>query len=220
MFSASSELCFRACGRRQSPLSALSPVFRRLPYEPTTSWPPSRDNNRWQPLLAKNSSVRPKAAPTNPNQIGNLPIETAARRTLELTGDVERGKSLFTVQNCRACHTDADGQTPKGPHLVDIGKRYKAAELVESILQPSVKLAQGYETYTFLTADGEQVTGFVVSQRASSVALREWNGMQRELLRTEIEAQKKQEKSTMPDGLVANLTPDQLADLIAYLQSL
>ena len=49
--------------------------------------------------------------------------------------DPKKGEALFKVQACVACHTTADGQTPKGPHLVDIGKRYSAAELVESILK-------------------------------------------------------------------------------------
>src|SRR5262249_24161749 len=80
-----------------------------------------------------NPIVVPKADPKDPNQIGNLTYETVARRTLAARGDAVRGKGLFKAQSCVACHTDADGQTPKGPHLVDIGKRYKADELVESI---------------------------------------------------------------------------------------
>ena len=67
--------------------------------------------------------------------------------------------------------TTADGQAPKGPHLVDIGKRYKPDELVESILKPSAKLAQGYESYTFAMVDGTVVTGFVVSEAADEPAL-------------------------------------------------
>src|SRR5262249_44193407 len=81
-----------------------------------------------------------KADPTNPNQIGNLPYEAAARRALGVKGDAGRGKALFKAQSCIACHTYADGQSLKGPHLVDIGKRYSAAELVESILKPSEKI--------------------------------------------------------------------------------
>ena len=84
-----------------------------------------------------------KADPKNANQIGNMSYEAAARRALQAKGDAERGRSLFTAQSCRACHTDADGQTPKGPHLVDIGKRYSPAELVESILKPSARSPRG-----------------------------------------------------------------------------
>ena len=69
--------------------------------------------------------------------------EAAARRATRAKGDAERGKALFTAQSCRACHTDADGQMPKGPHLVDIGKRYSPDELVESILKPSARSPRG-----------------------------------------------------------------------------
>src|SRR5207247_8931702 len=90
-----------------------------------------------------------KADPKNPKQIGNMTYEAAAKLTLGTKGNAVRGRVLFKAQSCAACHTDADGQTLKGPHMVDIGKRYSAAELVESILMPSVKIAQDFETYRF-----------------------------------------------------------------------
>jgi putative membrane-bound dehydrogenase-like protein len=186
---------------------------------------------RLQGLPADSSADRPKAEdeirvvlakadPNNPDQIGNLTYEVASRRALQANGDAGRGKALFAAQSCRACHTDADGQTPKGPHLVDIGKRYSPAELVESILKPGAKIAQGYEAYTFATADGRVVTGFVVSEGASTVQVRESSGALRELKRSDIEERRRQEASAMPDGTAANLTPEGLADLVAYLRSL
>ncbi len=164
--------------------------------------------------------VLPMADPKNPEQIGNMSRDVVARRVLEIKGDAQRGKPLFKTQSCVACHTDADGQSPKGPHLVDIGKRSKPNELVESILQPSAKLAQGYEGYTFHMNSGLSHSGFVVRESASDVRIRELNGIERKLAKSEIEERVRQEKSVMPDGVAANLTPGQLADLIAYLQSL
>jgi len=161
-----------------------------------------------------------KADPKNPNQIGNMTYEVAAKRALGTRGDVARGKTLFKVQSCSACHTDADGQMPKGPPMVDIGKRYSTAELVESVLKPSAKIAQGFETYLFEMADGKVHNGFVVSERAKAVLIREATGVQRELRLAQIESRVIQKQSMMPDGLVNNLTPEELADLIAYLQSL
>jgi putative heme-binding domain-containing protein len=64
------------------------------------------------------------------------------------------------------------------------------------------------------------VTGFVVRESSKAVSLREANGTQRELPRDEIDERVQQKLSAMPAGLVANLTPQQLADLLAYLQSL
>jgi len=168
----------------------------------------------------ENPIILPKADPKDPNQIGNLAYEVAARRVLAARGDTARGKTLFKSQSCVACHTDTDGQSPKGPHLVDIGKRSKPDELVESILKPSAKLAQGYETYRFAMLDGRVVSGFVVSEGAEAVLVREANGVQRELKRADIESRSIQKLSAMPDGIVSNLTPEQLADLIAYLESL
>ena len=164
--------------------------------------------------------VLPKADPKNPDQIGNMTFEAAAKRALAATGDAKKGESVFKAQSCAACHTTADRQTPKGPHLVDIGKRSKADEMVESVLKPSAKLAQGYETYRFVMTDGRIVQGFVVGERADATVIRESNGVQLELKKADIESRIMQKLSAMPEGLAANLTPEQLADLIAYLQSL
>jgi putative heme-binding domain-containing protein len=91
---------------------------------------------------------------------------------------------------------------------------------VESILKPSEKLAQGFESYRFDTADGRVFQGFIVSERADATIIRETNGVLRELKRGDIEKRQQQKQSAMPEGLAANLTAGQLADLIAYLQSL
>jgi putative membrane-bound dehydrogenase-like protein len=164
--------------------------------------------------------VVPKADPQNPNQLGNLTYEAAAKRALSAKGNAVKGKALFKAQSCSACHTDADGQTLKGPHMVDIGKRYSSAELVESILKPSAKIAQGFETYLFEMTDGKVLTGFVVSESAKTVLVRDASGLQRELKLSQIESRTIQKQSLMPEGIVSNLTPEDLADLIAYLQSL
>jgi putative heme-binding domain-containing protein len=174
-----------------------------------------------QPGTEVESPIVPaKADPKNPNQIGNMPYEAALKRILTAKGDAAQGKLLFKAQSCSACHTDADGQTLKGPHMVDIGKRYSAAELVESILKPSAKIAQGFESYRFEMTSGQVHTGFIVSESAKKVLIREATGMQRELKLAEIDSRVILTQSMMPDGLVSNLTPDGVADLIAYLQSL
>ena len=170
--------------------------------------------------VADKPLVLPKADAGDPNQIANMTPESATRQALASQGDARRGEALFKSQSCVACHTTADGQTPKGPHLFQVGKKYKSDELIESILKPSAKLAQGFETYRFETTDGRVVTGFVVGERADATIIRESNGVRRELKKTEIESRSVQKISAMPEGLAANLTPAQLADLIAYLESL
>jgi putative heme-binding domain-containing protein len=68
--------------------------------------------------------------------------------------------------------------------------------------------------------DGKVYTGFVVSTSARALLIREATGAQHELKLDKIESRTVQKQSMMPDGLAGNLTPEELADLIAYLQSL
>ncbi|SFI24819.1 DUF7133 domain-containing protein [Planctomicrobium piriforme] len=162
----------------------------------------------------------PKVDPKNPNQVANMPYEQAFERAMKTPGDAAKGRELFERQSCNACHTVADGQAPKGPHLVDIGKRYKRAELIESILKPSAKIAQGFDTQVFMTTQGKVYTGFVSSEGAEDVQLRQADGVSVTLPKQEIEDRTKQPQSMMPVGIVNNLTPEQLSDLIAWLEAL
>ena len=103
----------------------------RLKGLPADDRRPSEGRGGVRVLLAK-------ADPNNPNQIGNMTYDAASSRA-RASGDAKGGGPVH-IAVVSPCHTDADGQMPKGPHLVDIGKRYSPAELVESILKPSAKL--------------------------------------------------------------------------------
>ena len=162
----------------------------------------------------------PSVDPANPNQIANMKFEDILAAALKTEGNAEAGQKYFQSQACISCHTYANGQNPKGPHLVDIGKRYRKEELLESILDPNKKIAQGFDTWTFVTVEGRVFTGFVVLESAETVIIRQNNGLSVELLQQDIEERVKQETSMMPKGIVGNLTPQQLADLTAWLQSL
>ena len=162
------------------------------------------------------------AKPTgNPkNWIANLGPEKSIARALKAKGNPERGKKLFTSQACIACHSTAEGQAPKGPHLVDIGKRYQPTELLQSILNPSAVIAQGFDTYAFTTKDNRTHVGFVTKESANTISIRTLVGVATDLPVKQIKKRQKLHVSSMPPGLAAGLTPEQLADLLTYLQSL
>jgi putative heme-binding domain-containing protein len=81
-------------------------------------------------------------------------------------------------------------------------------------------MTQGYETYNFAMADGRVFSGFIVSEGAKLVQIREASGATHELDKTEVEERQRQDTSAMPDGIAASLTPEELADFVSYLQSL
>ena len=59
---------------------------------------------------------------------------------------------------------------------------------------------------------GKVVTGFVVSESAETLTLRQNNGLSVELIQDAIDERVKQPTSMMPKGVISNLTPEQLAD--------
>ncbi len=164
--------------------------------------------------------IIPTANPKNPNLIANLSYENTLSKVMLTKGSPEKGKALFNSNTCASCHTDANGLSPKGPHLVDIGKRYKKMELVESILKPDAKIAQGFDTVAFSTKSGKILTGFVVSESAQQILIRQITGISLELKKDSIEEKTVLKNSMMPAGLVGNLTAEQLSDLISYLETL
>ena len=161
-------------------------------------------------------------APTGNPKNFNIALgdKIATARALKAKGNVARGKRLFTSQACISCHTTAAGQTPKGPHLVDIGTRYKPTEIIQSILQPGAVIAQGFDTYLFTTKDKESHVGFITNESADTISIRTAVGVAVNLAAKQTVKRQKLPVSSMPPGLAAALTPDQLADLLAYLQTL
>ncbi|MBI1373104.1 MAG: c-type cytochrome [Phycisphaera sp.] len=152
--------------------------------------------------------------------IAKLKFEKVLAAAQKLKGDVAEGAKLFTQQGCIACHTVSKDQPPKGPMLADIGKRYSRAELIESILKPSAKIAQGFDTQIFVLKDGTTQVGFVTSESGDSIELRNIAGLPTKIKPGDVKQRTKQENSIMPEGLVANLTTQQLASILDYLQSL
>jgi len=168
-----------------------------------------------------NTPIKIPAPAGDPQKmIATLGEKVATEHALKARGNANRGKALFTSQACIACHTTADGQTPKGPHLVDIGKRYKPHEILQSILNPSAVITQGFDTYSFVMKDDKVHVGFVTLESADTISLRTAVGVAVNLPAKEIKKREKLPISSMPPGLVAGLTPKQLADLMVYLQTL
>jgi len=119
-----------------------------------------------------------------------------------------------------SCHTVSQNEALKGPLLAGIAARYSRKELAESILKPSAKIAQGFETQFFVLDSGKLVDGFVVRESAGEIELRGSNGQTTVIAKSEIDERGKRETSIMPTGLVDPLSTQDLASLLAYLESL
>jgi putative membrane-bound dehydrogenase-like protein len=152
--------------------------------------------------------------------IAAIPYDKVLAEVLKDKGDAALGAVLFEKQSCVNCHSVAKGQALKGPYLGDISARYSRAELTESILKPSAKIAQGFETKKFALNSGQTYEGFVVREAGDEIEMRNSTGAVTVISKKDIEEQSKSELSVMPQGLLDPLTPHDLASLLAYLESL
>ena len=152
--------------------------------------------------------------------IAKLPYEQVIAAVQKEKGDPAVGAQLFERVGCINCHTVAKFEGPKGPYLGDIANRYSRLEMAESVLKPSAKIAQGFETQKFATVSGQTLEGFVVRESGDEVELRNSTGAVIVIPKSEIEERGKSEISVMPTGLADPLTPRELASILAYLESL
>jgi putative heme-binding domain-containing protein len=172
--------------------------------------------------IARLDAVSPKTTPAATAAgpaVASIPYEELAGRVQNVDGDVALGRKLFAQQACSACHTSAPGEPEKGPYLGGILSRYSKAEVIESILRPSAKVAQGFATHLFTTTDKRQLAGFVVREGQDQVVLRDLTGAETTLRKSEIISRSVSEVSTMPPSLVDTLTLQELASLLAFLES-
>jgi putative heme-binding domain-containing protein len=161
------------------------------------------------------------AKPSMPEKtIGDLNIPEVITAVQSLKGDLKLGEELFTRQGCVNCHTTAADQPLRGPFLGNIANTYKRAELAEAILVPSKSIAQGFVAHQFTLKDGEEHEGFVIQEAADKVIIRNVAAQEITIPIGDVASRKKVEKSLMPEGLAANLTPKELASLLDYLQAL
>lgn len=135
-------------------------------------------------------------------------------------GDALRGAELFydPTVSCARCHDPASGER-LGPDLASKRDGVDAAFLVQSILEPSASIREGYESHVVRTEDGLVLAGFFVSEDDELLVLRESAaGKELEVWKDEIETHTMSKLSAMPAGLVNQLEgPREFLDLARFL---
>jgi putative membrane-bound dehydrogenase-like protein len=145
---------------------------------------------------------------------------------LPRTGDPEAGERIFfgkTIGTCAKCHAVEGRGNAVGPSLTKISQRLAAHEdggkrwLLETILQPSREMAPQYTPWQIVTTDGKILTGLPRRKGGSQEAYLGLDGKEFTVKKDQIETHREVNKSVMPDDLLKSLTPQEIADLLAYL---
>jgi putative heme-binding domain-containing protein len=142
---------------------------------------------------------------------------------LSLTGDAARGRQLFAESQavqCRTCHAVAGVGGGVGPALDRVGAKLDRWQLLESLLDPSKTIAPEYRTWLAVTDDGRSMAGLLVERNETRVSLVDATGNRTDVTTAVIEQLEPLPTSLMPEQLLRDLTAQQAADLLAYLESL
>jgi len=130
-------------------------------------------------------------------------------------GDAARGREVFR-KTCLVCHTFAGEGGAVGPALDGVGARGKTDILLE-VVDPNRSLEANYQLWVVRTLEGEILTGRIASETRTSFELLDAEGRRTVVERAEVEAMVAQSISIMPEGLVDELPPGDVRDLLQYL---
>ena len=133
------------------------------------------------------------------------------------TGDAARGRAVFET-SCATCHRCADVGHKVGPDLSGVAHR-SVEDLLGNILDPNMAINPGFVAYQAETRDGETHAGLLSGDAPESITLLQAAGQTVVIPRRDLVRLASTGSSLMPEGLEAGRTPQEMRDLIAFLQA-
>jgi putative membrane-bound dehydrogenase-like protein len=134
------------------------------------------------------------------------------------TGNPEKGRTVFMV-NCIMCHQMGnEGGVPFGPDLATV-RSWEEATLIGNIVDPDMAIANGYDLWMAELKSGEVIQGVLVTESANAVTLLNQQLKETTIARKRIRSLKAMQQSAMPADLRDKISPQEMADLIAYIQN-
>jgi cytochrome c oxidase cbb3-type subunit III len=147
-------------------------------------------------------------------------------------GSAAHGKELFYGDaNCSLCHM-IDGKGGRlGPDLSAVGTSRTRAAIIDSLRNPSRRLAWGlteatkefpqeYESVTAVTGDGKQIKGVTLNEDSFTVQIMDTSENIYLLEKDKLRSLEKTRESAMPKYTPDLLSDKDLDDIVAYLGSL
>jgi len=146
-------------------------------------------------------------------------------------GNAAHGKDLFYGDaNCSLCHMVGGKGGRLGPDLSGVGGSRTREAIIDSVRNPSRRLAWGlteatkefpqeYESVTVVTADGQEIKGVALNEDSFSVQLMDANETIHLLDKDKLRSFHKSRESAMPKYETDVLSDKDLEDIVAFLVS-
>jgi putative heme-binding domain-containing protein len=146
-------------------------------------------------------------------------------------GNAAHGKELFFGDaNCSLCHMVEGKGGRLGPDLTGVGGSRTREAIIDSVRNPSNRLAWGltestkefpqeYETATAVTADGKQIKGVTLNEDSFTVQIMDTSEQVHLLEKDKLKSFQTSRESMMPKYNNDTLKDKDLDDIVAFLVS-
>lgn len=136
-----------------------------------------------------------------------------------IKADAAKGKVIF-MNTCSVCHVAGNEGKDFGPKLTEIGSKYAKDGLLDAIVHPSDGISFGYEGWEIKMKDGSVMSGIIASNTETAMEVKFPGGTTQQIKTNEVASKKEMKTSLMPEGLYQNLSNEDLANLLEYLEGL
>ena len=159
-----------------------------------------------------------------PQTLAKQPMKASVEAVLAMLerGDRDRGELLFRHSHgvgCAKCHSLTQTRNGFGPNLAGLGLRANARHIVQSIVEPSAVITEGFNQLTVVTDAGAVHSGVLLEESGLTLSLGQSNGLRVDIPKASIDERRTIPKSAMPE-LAEHLSPGEVADLTTFLLSM
>ncbi|MDZ4689407.1 MAG: PVC-type heme-binding CxxCH protein, partial [Planctomycetaceae bacterium] len=152
------------------------------------------------------------------NNSNRKAIVTQYQSALGLEGNAAGGHAVYK-KICFQCHRAGTEGHAVGPDMVSVQNK-SPDDLLIAILDPNREAQPIFTSYTAATQQGQVFTGIIAAETAASLTLRRAEAKEDVVLRDQLDELISNGVSLMPEGVEKDLTPQQIADVIAYIKAL
>jgi putative membrane-bound dehydrogenase-like protein len=160
----------------------------------------------------------------NPDNVEILPVSSTAPEApkystadvAKLRGDAQRGSQK--VSACVSCHRIAGTGVDFAPDLTGWASRQTTEVLINAVIKPSDEIAHGFEASTVKLKNGDEIDGIVLTDRDPTIVVSA-GGLTQMVPRNRVASIKGLGRSLMLSADQMGLTPQDLADIAAYLKT-
>jgi putative heme-binding domain-containing protein len=134
-------------------------------------------------------------------------------------GAIETGRRIFEKVNCAKCHRFEQLGGGLGPDLTTLSSRFRRKDILDAVLYPSKVVSDQYKSVVVTTKTGRVISGMKAPDEGDLMVLLLSDASTLKVPRTDVDEIVDSKQSIMPDGLLNQLTLQEIAGLFEFLES-